>query len=98
MLDDRPHSGGRSVRGPAPRVLGRLMMRHQPQSLDGRRSVSRVFITELLADHAVARPLRSRLLLGHRLKRRLERCCYCAQRAPRGDGGPSRRSGFASSF
>ena len=98
MLDDGPHSGGGPVRGPAPGVLGRLMVRHQPQSLDGRRSVSRVLVAELFTDHAVARPLRSRLLLGHRLKRRLERCCYCAQRAPRGDGGPSRRSGFASSF
>ena len=96
MLDDRANGGGRSTLRPG--VLGRLMVRHQPQSLDGRRSVSRVLVAELFADDPIPRPLRSRFFLGQGRERRLERGGVRAQLGARGDGGPSCRSGFASSF
>jgi len=98
MLDDRPHSRRGPVRGPAPWVLGRLMVRHQPQRLHRRRSVSRVLVPELLTDHPIPRPLRSRFFLGHRCERRLECPSVRAQLRARGDGGPRRGSGFAASL
>ena len=98
MLDDRPHSGAGPMRGPAPGGLGRLMVRHQPQRLHGRRAVSRVLVAELLADHPIPGPLRSRFFLGQRCERWLECPSVRAQLGARGDGGPRRRSGFAASF
>ena len=75
-----------------------MMMRHQPQSLDGRRAVSRVLVAELFADDPIPRPLRSRFFLGQGRERRLERGGVRAQLGARGDGGPSCRSGFPASF
>ena len=98
MLDDRPHSGGGPMRGPAPRVLGRLMVRHQAQRLHRGRSVPRVFITELFTDDPITGPLRSRFFLGHRCERWLECPSVRAQLGARGDGGPRRGSGFAASL